>query len=77
MYGCYHRDGMKKPQIAKRLAKRAGVSKAEAADQLDRVVNEIVSKLRSGQPVPMPGLGKFVPGRTWNFEFDKAKDRSK
>jgi nucleoid DNA-binding protein len=68
---------MKKPQLAKRLAKRSGVSRVEAADQLDRVVNDIVSQLRSGQPVPMPGLGTFVPGRTWNFQFDKSKDRSK
>jgi nucleoid DNA-binding protein len=65
---------MKKPQIAKRLAKRAGLSRAEAADQLDRVVNDIVSQLRSGQAVPLPGLGKFVPGRSWEFQFDKRKE---
>ena len=68
---------MKKPQIAKRLAKRSGVSRAEAADQLDRVVNEILSNLRNGQPAPLPGLGTFVPGRTWEFQFDKAKGRAK
>ena len=39
--GCYDQCGMKKPQIAKRLAKRSGVSRAEAADQLDRMVNEL------------------------------------
>ena len=68
---------MKKPQIAKRLAKRAGVSKAEAADQLDRVVNDIVAQLRSGQSVPLRGLGTFVPGRTWDFQFEKVKGRTK
>ena len=68
---------MKKPQIAKRLARRSGVSKAEAADQLDRVVNDIVIQLRNGQPAPLPGLGTFVPGRTWDFEFEKPKGRSK
>jgi nucleoid DNA-binding protein len=68
---------MKKSQIAKRLAKRAGVSKAAAADQLDRVVNNIVAQLRSGQPAPLPGLGTFVPGRTWDFRFEKRKGRSK
>ena len=47
---------MKKPQIAGRLAKRSGVSKAAAADQLDRVVNDILSQLRSGQAAPLPGL---------------------
>jgi len=68
---------MKKPQIARRLAKRAGVSKAEAADQLDRVVNDIVAQLRNGRSVPLPGLGKFVPGSTWLFRFDKNRGRSK
>ena len=68
---------MKKPHIAKRLAKRAGVTKAEAADQLDHVVNDIVSQLRSGQAASLPGLGKFVPGQTWEFQFDKTKERSK
>ena len=68
---------MKKPQIAKRLAKRAGVSRAEAADQLDRVVNEIVTQLRSGQPALLPGLGTFVPGRSWDFQFEKNKGRTK
>jgi len=68
---------MKKPQIAKRLAKRAGVSRVEAADQLDRAVNEIVAQLRNGKPVPLPGLGKFVPGESWEFEFEKSKGRRK
>ena len=68
---------MKKSQIARRLARRSGVSQAEAADQLDRVVNQIVSSLRNGQSAPLPGLGRFVPGRCWNFEFEKPKGRQK
>jgi nucleoid DNA-binding protein len=68
---------MKKSDIAKRLAKRSGVSKAEAADQLDRVVHQIVSNLRHGQCAPLPGLGTFVPGRSWDFQFEKRKGRDK
>jgi nucleoid DNA-binding protein len=68
---------MKKPQIAKRLAKRSGVSRAEAADQLDRMVNDILSHLRNGHPVPIPGLGTFMPGRIWEFQFEKSKGRDK
>ena len=49
----------------------------EAADQLDRVVNEILSNLRSGNVAPLPGLGTFVPGRTWEFQFEKPKVRGK
>jgi nucleoid DNA-binding protein len=66
---------MKKSEIAKRLARRAGVSKAEAADQLDRVVHDILSRLRRGQPAELPGLGKFLPGGKREFEFEKGKGR--
>ena len=53
---------MRKPEIAKRLARQSGVSNAEAADQLDRVVHQILSKLRKGKTAPFPGLGQFTPG---------------
>jgi nucleoid DNA-binding protein len=64
---------MKKPEIAKRLAEEAGVSNAEAADQLDRVVHEILAKLRRGQKAPLPGLGQFTPGPKGAFQFQKEK----
>jgi nucleoid DNA-binding protein len=64
---------MKKPELAKRLARQAGVSKAEAADQLDRVVHQILSKLRRGQAAPLPGLGWFKPGPQGAFQFEKNK----
>lgn len=66
---------MRKPQIVKRLAKRTGVSSAEAADQLDHVVHEILSRLRGGQAAPLPGLGTFLPGPKWDFQFEKKKGR--
>jgi len=52
---------MKKKQFARRLARRAGVSAAEAADHLDCVVHDIVSRLRQGKAVPLPGLGRLKP----------------
>lgn len=51
---------MKKPDIAKRLARQTGVSEAEAADRLDRMVGRILSNLRQGKETPLPGLGKFT-----------------
>ncbi|HKA01143.1 MAG TPA: hypothetical protein VKE70_31740 [Candidatus Solibacter sp.] len=45
---------MKKPEIAKDIARQAGVSEGEAADRLDRVVQDTLSKLRDG-------LGVFYP----------------
>jgi len=69
---------MKKTQLTNRLARKAGVSRAEAADQLDHVVHKIVSNLRRGKPANLPGLGQFQPGEKWHFEFDPAapKDES-
>ena len=64
---------MKKPEIAKRLARQSGVSSAEAADQLDRVVNQILSKLRQGKPAPFPGLGQFTIGPKGSYQFQKEK----
>ena len=62
---------MTKPEIAKRLARQAGISQAAAADQLDRVVHQILSKLRSGESAPLPGLGRFTPGPPFHFEKEK------
>jgi nucleoid DNA-binding protein len=59
---------MKKPDLAKRLARRSGLTVGEAADQLDRAVHQIVRKLRKGQEAKLPGLGKFSP--------EKPKDAS-
>jgi len=61
---------MKKNDLAERLAKQAGVSKPDAADQLDRVVHEILRSLRKGQPASLPGLGTFLPGQKTAFKFE-------
>jgi nucleoid DNA-binding protein len=52
---------VKKSDLAKRLAKQSKITPAEAADRLDRVVHQIVSKLRKGEEARLPGLGKFSP----------------
>jgi nucleoid DNA-binding protein len=65
---------MKKPEVAKRLARQVGVSNAEAADQLDHVVNQILKKLRKGQAAPFPGLGRFTLGPK-GVRFEKEKLR--
>jgi len=61
---------MRKEQLAAHLARRGHLSKPAAADQLDRVVNAILKSLRKGQPVRLPGLGVFLPGKTPSFRFD-------
>ena len=61
---------MKKQDIALRLARRARLSRAAAADRLDRLVHDILSELKRGNPVSLPGLGTFTPGKRLNFEFN-------
>ena len=66
---------MKKPEMAKRLARQVGVSNAEAADQLDHVVHQILKKLRKGQAAAFPGLGRFTLGPKGVLQFEKDKRR--
>ena len=67
---CYHASGMKKNDLAQRLARDTNVSNAAAADELGRVVHDIVKNLRRGVSVRLPGLGTFTPGKHPNFRFD-------
>ncbi len=53
---------MKKEEIARRMARESGLTRAEAADRLDRVVHGILSNLRRGRKTALPGLGTFTPG---------------
>ena len=61
---------MTKFDLAKGLARQTRLSRAEAADRLDRLLHQIVSNLRQGKPAHLPGLGSFSPGETWRFRFD-------
>jgi nucleoid DNA-binding protein len=62
---------MKKPDIAKQLARRSRVSQAEAADRLDRVLHDILSDLRKGNEAALPGLGTFKPGPDGRVAFER------
>jgi len=68
---------MNKSDLATRLARQTRLSKAAAADQLDRLVHEIVFNLRQGQPERLPGLGSFSPGQKWKFRFDAEVRRGR
>jgi nucleoid DNA-binding protein len=62
---------MQKTDIAKKMARRSGVTQAEAADQLDRVVQQIVSNLRKGRDTKLPGLGKFSHAKDGSVIFKR------
>jgi nucleoid DNA-binding protein len=61
---------MKKPDIAKRIARQSGLTQAEAADRLDRVIHDILTDLRKGTPSALPGLGRFVQGADGKVRFE-------
>jgi nucleoid DNA-binding protein len=66
---------MNKTSLAALLAKQSRVSRATAADRIDRVVHRIMARLRKGQSVHVPGLGQFDPGEPWTFEPEKRDGR--
>jgi nucleoid DNA-binding protein len=74
----YHPRGMKKEQIARQLAKESRVSTVVAADQVDRVVSDLLMRLRKGESASLPGLGTFQPGsqKEFQFETDRARKSS-
>jgi len=51
---------MKRVELARKLAARSNVSRAEARDQVGEVVHKILKSLRSGRPVELPGVGRLV-----------------
>ena len=61
---------MKKEELARRLARQSHITTAAAADQLDRVVHEILRRVRTGQSASLPGLGVFRPDQKLGFHFD-------
>jgi nucleoid DNA-binding protein len=61
---------MKKPDIAKQLARRSCVSQGEAADRLDVIFQKIVADLRKGRESALPGLGKFTHGPDGRVAFE-------
>ncbi len=66
---------MKKPDIARRMARKSGVSRAEAADRLDRMVRQILAHLRRGKEAPLPGLGKFIHGPDGQVAFEAERGK--
>jgi nucleoid DNA-binding protein len=69
----YGQIGMKKPELAKRLAKQSHSTVGEAADRLDRIVGEIVRKLKQGESARLPGVGAFTRSRDGRVDFEPER----
>jgi len=63
---------MKKSDLIKEMARGNGGNSGEAADQMERVVNQIILTLRSGKPARLPGLGTISPGKEWTFKPERT-----
>ena len=59
-----------------KLAAMADVPPERAADQLDRLIHDIVTKLRNGQAVELPGVGEFQPGPVLDFKFQTEESNA-
>jgi nucleoid DNA-binding protein len=66
---------MKKEQLARRLAKESHISAGAAADQVDRILNNLLRRVRKGQSASLPGLGTFRPARDQDLQFEREKSK--
>jgi nucleoid DNA-binding protein len=66
----YDLVGMKKEQVARRLAKESRMTQGAAADLVDRILSDLQKRMRKGQSASLPGLGTFRSGRNQDFQFD-------
>jgi nucleoid DNA-binding protein len=61
---------MKKPELAKRLARQSNSTIGEAADRLDRTVGAILRKLKENGQARLPGVGEFTRRRDGRLAFE-------
>lgn len=54
------RDGMRKADIANEIYEKVGVSKKEAADIVEFVLNLMKNVLHKGESIKIAGFGNFV-----------------
>lgn len=66
---------MNKMDLARKIAYENGLDEGAAADQVDRVVSQIIRSLRSGQKARLPGLGTISPGRRWTLRREVKRER--
>ncbi|MEO8597783.1 MAG: HU family DNA-binding protein [Candidatus Solibacter sp.] len=66
---------MKKPEIAKLMARQSGEKQGEAADRLDSIVQDILAGLRRGECTRLPGLGSFRQGPDGQPRFQRERGK--
>jgi len=66
---------MRKPEIARKMARQIGLTEGEAADRLDGLVSELIARLRRGKEAELPGLGRFSRAAGGAVRFSKQGRR--
>lgn len=66
---------MKKTELTQRIARRSGVTRAEAADRLDRLVCQIVIGARRGKPPVLPGFGVFELDGEGHLQLEREGEK--
>ena len=51
---------MKRDELTRKLARQDRLPVAVARDRIDELVHRIVTKLRRGRPVELPGIGTLI-----------------
>lgn len=59
------------------ILRDAGKADGEAADDLARAVEAILRRLKRGEPVSLPGVGRLVPGRGRQVRLEPAAQRGR
>ena len=67
---------MTNTDIARKIATETGVSRAQAADQLDEMVTSILKTVKRGGAANVPGLGQFRRTVKGALKFTPAHNRS-
>ena len=52
---------MNKAQLIKRIADKVGISKKQAEEAIDELVNTVIEKLKADEEVTIVGFGTFSP----------------
>ena len=68
---------MQKSDLAKELARRMRLTRAEAADELDRVVHGLMRRLKKGEAASLPGFGTFVSETSDEFPLEQSRKQAK
>jgi len=66
---------MRKPEIARSMARQSKTSVSQAADCLDRMVYDLVHRLRQGKEARLPGVGTFTYSADGRIAFEREEEK--